>query len=110
MNPSELLMIPDHQSRQLLRFRPSPALIVLSNAYPVDTGWLFKFRFNRRFLTMVPCDRCAEEYATVFAGYAIFYEDTQYVKLIPKFDETIRSMHEDGEIEKIKNKWINEDP
>jgi polar amino acid transport system substrate-binding protein len=41
--------------------------------------------------------------------HLLIRKDSQYLKLIPKFDETIRSMHEDGEIEKIKNKWINSD-
>jgi polar amino acid transport system substrate-binding protein len=39
--------------------------------------------------------------------HLLIRKDSQYLKLLPKFDDTIRSMHEDGEIEKIKNKWIN---
>jgi len=38
--------------------------------------------------------------------HLLIRKDSQYLKLIPKFDDTIRSMHEDGEIDKIKNKWI----
>ena len=41
--------------------------------------------------------------------HLLIRKDSQYLKLIPKFDDTIRSMHEDGEIEKIKNKWIHSD-
>lgn len=39
--------------------------------------------------------------------HLLIRKDSQYLTLIPKFDDTIRSMHEDGEIEKISNKWIN---
>ncbi len=39
--------------------------------------------------------------------HLLIRKDSQYLKHIPRFDDTIRSMHEDGEIEKVKNKWIN---
>jgi ABC-type amino acid transport substrate-binding protein len=39
--------------------------------------------------------------------HLLIRKDSQHLELMPKFDDTIRSMHEDGEIEKIKNKWIN---
>ncbi len=34
-------------------------------------------------------------------------KDSEYLHLIPKFDETIRLMRQDGELDKIKNKWMN---
>jgi len=41
------------------------------------------------------------------AFHLLIRKDSKYLKLMPKFDDTIRSMHEDGEIEKITNKWIH---
>lgn len=41
------------------------------------------------------------------AFHLLIRKDSQYLKLMPTFDDTIRSMHEDGEIERIKNKWIH---
>jgi polar amino acid transport system substrate-binding protein len=39
--------------------------------------------------------------------HLLIRKDSPYLKIIPIFDATIRSMRKDGEIEKIINKWLN---
>jgi polar amino acid transport system substrate-binding protein len=39
--------------------------------------------------------------------HLLIRKDSPYLKIIPIFDATIRSMRKDGQIEKIINKWLN---
>ena len=39
--------------------------------------------------------------------HLLIRKDSQYLKIIPTFDDTIRSMREDGEMERIIDKWIH---
>ncbi len=39
--------------------------------------------------------------------HLLIRKDSQFRDLIPAFDDTIRSMRDEGELEKIKDKWIN---
>jgi hypothetical protein len=47
------------------------------HAYPVNTGRLFWFRFNRRFWTIAPFGRVLKRHTTEVAGCAVFCEDAQ---------------------------------
>lgn len=39
--------------------------------------------------------------------HLLIHKESEFLKLMPEFDETIKSMRESGEIDRIRNKWIN---
>ena len=36
----------------------------------------------------------------------LIHKDSNYLKLLPKIDEAVRKMREEGELDRIRDKWI----
>ena len=59
--------------------------------------------WNQRFKNIISFDAPVKH----VGFHMLIHKDSKFLKLLPKFNETIRVMRKDGEIDKITNKWIN---